>query len=187
MYREPSRWLRYYLTADPVYRTSHFRKHFPVPLSLFRLVFQDLVKYEPFTLCTQRGAIGREGIKGEVKVLVCLRLLGHARSHRDLDDSAQMGKEPKRNYFHLFCANVRAIYVHTLLNRRTTREELVQILERYGASGLPGYIDAMDSMKIKWQNFQISHEGQYKNRKYGSMKTMGMEAWCDRYLYCLKR
>lgn len=117
-----------------------FRKNLRVSKSLFRRMWQDMVLYDACTWSTKRDAIGREGIRGEVKVLMCLRLLGHARSLRDLDGSAQMGKETIRKYFHLFCVQVRDIYGPVLLKKRPTKQELQDMSKRYGDAG---FLDAL--------------------------------------------
>lgn len=183
IYRENSRWIPYYLAEDPVYPASTFRENFRVPLSLFKKLWADLLNYDSTTWGTSRDAVSRDGIRGEVKVLVCLRLLGHARSLRDLDDSAQMGKETIRKYFWLFCRHVMEIYGPALLNRRPTKAELWSVQEGYKAAGFPGCVGAVDVMTLRWKNCPISHHGQYKNAKKGTMPTIGIEAWCDRSLY----
>lgn len=78
--------------------------------------------YDPATWSTQRDEIGREGIRGEVKVVVCFRLLGYGRSLWYLDDSTHIGKDSIRKYFYLFSAHIKAIYGPSLLNRRPTKQ-----------------------------------------------------------------
>lgn len=66
--------------------------------------------YTKGTFGERSRTVGRVGIQSEVKVLVCLRLLGSETSLRQLDDSACMSKGTIRSYFKKFCKYIKDIY-----------------------------------------------------------------------------
>lgn len=46
-----------------------------------------------------------------------------------------------------------------------------------------GYIGIVECIQIIWNNCPIAHQFEFMNTKYGSMATMGVQAWCDLNLY----
>lgn len=116
IHREPYQWVRNNHSANLVYPTSHYSQQNRVPISIFRRVWEYLRAHYRNACSTQDDAIGRQGIRGEVRLIVCLRLLGHDRSFQDLYHSSQMAKNTIRRYFHLF---VRMFERYTVLTYLT--------------------------------------------------------------------
>lgn len=100
--RRKSAWETDYLDSNTIYPNHIFQRSFRVPRNLFLKLHIDLLCSNDTTWKTQRDGIGRHGIRSEIKIIVCLRLLGSGRSIDDLDDSEQMGRETIRSYFNLF-------------------------------------------------------------------------------------
>lgn len=181
--RGPSPWIDFYLGSDPTYPGNVFRQRFRVPRSLFYKLHTDLVNYDCNTWDTRRDCTGRDKIRSEIKVLVCLRLLGTGRSLDDLDDCAQMGRETIRYYFKRFCKDMLVIYGGQFLNRRPRPDELQKLQDDYNNEGFAGCVGAIDCCKIKWKNCPYSLKGQYHSLKDGHLATIQVEAWCDHDLY----
>lgn len=118
-----------------------------------------------------------------MKVLACLRLLRTGDSYDRLDDGACMAEETIRQYFRLFCVDVKHLYEGIYLNRKPTTEELREIESMYRSAGFTGCGGAIDCMKLVWKNCPIQEKGQYHNPREGHMATIVVEAWCDRRLY----
>lgn len=66
-----SPWIRYYLVHSPTYPGTVVRRRFRVPRALFLKIHTDLLSFAPRFWKTKVDGIGREGIRSEVKVLVC--------------------------------------------------------------------------------------------------------------------
>lgn len=70
--------------------------------------------------------------------MACIRMLRSARFLCDLDDFAYMGKEIRRQYFRLFCIDMRTIYNPKYLNRKPTRAKFATVATVYDRDGFPG-------------------------------------------------
>lgn len=94
------------LVPNTAKRTALFRALFRVPLAMLVLINPDLIAHRPVVCDTEVDGVGKKGIPSEVKVTVCMRLVGIARSIQDLVDEAKMGKETTRYSFREFCVEV---------------------------------------------------------------------------------
>lgn len=116
--------MRYYLSPTRMYPASMFRDVFRGPIILFQRILGDFVAFNSRRWSTRTDALGRRGIRAEDKVLGCIRLIGSARSLRDLDDGAKMGKETIRRYLAKFYHNIGQLYGISYLTCRPTTAEL---------------------------------------------------------------
>ena len=107
-------------------------------------IAQDLFSFNPTVWQTRTDAARRRGQQTEVKVMVCLRVLGSGCSLDDVDDKARMAPEPVRYYMKHFVSDVLSIYSAEFLNRYPSRFELQRITAKYGDDGFMGCIGAID-------------------------------------------
>lgn len=181
--REPSHWMRYYMGPNLMYPTTTLHRVFHVPRTLFWRIISNLIHQNHTKWSTRTDGFGRKGKEAEIKVMVCLRLLGSARSLRDLDDGACMGKETIWKYFCQLCIDMRTIYGPTYLNWRSTSTEIGAVATTYDRAGFYRWVGAVDVMEVQCKNCASSHEGQYYNPKDGKLATIRVEASCDHELY----
>ena len=113
----------YYLSENPVYPASHFRRRFGIPLSLYRKLEHDLPLIEP-NLTQKVDAAGKLGVTVWQKILGSLRRLSDGCSYSSLDDQSRMSVESMRHAFNDFFKAVKTCYGDTYLNRIPTEEEL---------------------------------------------------------------
>ena len=78
-------WYRDYLSPNPVYSPSHFRRRFRIPLSLFKRLERELPIVEP-CLRLRTDAAGKHGPEHWQKILSALRRLADGCSYSTLDD-----------------------------------------------------------------------------------------------------
>lgn len=76
--------------------------------------------------------------------MVCLKILGSGASSRNLEDGAQMGKQPIRSYVRNLVLDVKGIDDAMILNRRPIRSEMGSIYSVYTDTGFTGCIGAVD-------------------------------------------
>lgn len=181
--RGTSAWMHQFVGPHATKTPALFRALFRVPKAMFIKILADLVAYRPLVWGTTTDAVGRKGIPSEIKVLVCLRLIGTARSLQDLVDQAEMGKETIRYYLRQFADDIEAVYGSVFLNRWPTRAERGAIAEIYAKRGMAGCIGAVDCCKMVWKNCPYEVKGQFHNSNDGKLATMSVEAWCDSDLY----
>lgn len=81
---------------------------------------------------------GKKGLKSEMKMPCCLRLLRTGRAYDHMDDSPRMGEETILLYFRHFCRDVKAIYDNKLFNHRLNAKEEMYMEQNYSEAGLPG-------------------------------------------------
>lgn len=79
--RFESPWIRGsgYMDELPVYSADHLNARFRAPKIFFSKLRRDLLMYDYGTWRTKVDAAGKEGIRSEIEILACLRLLGTGR------------------------------------------------------------------------------------------------------------
>jgi len=181
--RGESTWVSDYLGESHIYGLRSFRRRFRVPRGMFAELHHDLTTHFPQIWSQRKNAVGRLGIRSEVRVLACLRFLGTSRSFDDMDDAARMAPETLRGYVKEFCTAIHNLYGDLFLNRLPTSTELCQVQDNYGDYGFRGCVCAVDCCKIVWKNCPFSLKGQYHNTKEWKLVTIQVEAWCERNQY----
>ena len=181
--RGKSSWVTDYLGETPLYPLRSFRRRFRVPRALMLKIAQDLMEFNPDIWKTRVDAAGRSGQQTEVKVMVCLRVLGSGCSLEDVDDKARMAPETVRYYMKHFVKDIQAIYGSDYLNRYSGRVELQRIAAKYADDGFVGCIGAVDCCHLAWKNCPLEEKGQYHNPKDSKLAVMKVEAWCDSDLF----
>lgn len=182
--RGRSSWATEYLSQHPIYSSREFRQRFCVPRAMFHRIHGDLVATYPKVWATREDAARKAGIPSQIKVLVCLHILGTGRAFDDVDDSAKMAPETARKYFKLFCRHVVELYGDSFLNRRPSVTQLDKIEQKYAEQGFVGCAGAVGCCTILWKNCPTALKGKYQKSKNSNMASIQVEAWCDRDLYC---
>jgi hypothetical protein len=100
-----SSWEQDYLSCNPTYPPSMFRRAFRIPLKLYFLMRKELIGAEPRLLQLKDG-LGRLGHTTDQKLLVCFRRLANGTSYTQLDDQARMSVESPRQVTNLFLNSV---------------------------------------------------------------------------------
>ena len=146
-------------------------------------IAQDLLEFNPEIWKRRTDAAGRSGQGTEVKVMVCLRVLGSGCSLEDIDDKARMAPETVRYYLQHFVKHIQDMYGSEYLNRYPGRAELQRIAAKYADDGFVGCIGAVDCCHLTWKNCPLEEKGQYHNPKDSKLAVMKVEAWCDAHLF----
>jgi len=121
-----------------------FRRRFRLPYPVFVDFVEQCKLHNVFDLKYQRF------LPVELKILVCLRILGRDHTADDCNDSCDaIGISTVRSIFHTFVENVCKRMFHRYVGF-PTGNRLEEVLNTYAKLGLPGCVGSFDCTHVKW-------------------------------------
>lgn len=118
---------------QPIYPYDQFHEVFRIPFEMFVRIEADLrLLWDGGEDCTHTM-----GMRAPIKILTVLRLLGHDRAARDMDDHARIGASTILNFRKEFCKLIIRVYGPRYL-QPATREEMMKLAQQHADIGLPG-------------------------------------------------
>lgn len=107
--RVDSPWVSYYLGEAPLYPLDTYRNVLPVPRCVFHRMHREILRHLSHVWKRRVDRFHKQGIRSEVRVLTCIRMLGSGDSLRGMDDQGQIGREATRTYMKHFYRKIREI------------------------------------------------------------------------------
>lgn len=138
--RSVSFWIKDYVDQNPTYPDTIFKRRFSIPRVFYYILKEDLLRHRSGYWKQKVNVIGHKCIPKDLKILSALRILSTGCASDNLDDCVYMAEKTIRQYFTQFCIDVIEIYGGLFYNRFPTKEELMDIEQRYTEIGFPGCI-----------------------------------------------
>lgn len=127
-----------YLSTEPKYPETLFKRRFRMSSNLFKKIYRDIPEVDKF-FTEMRDALGRRGVSPLQKIVAALRMLCYGEGADRQDEYLQIGQTTARAACIRFCKAIRAKYGEKYL-RDPTIEDLRRILQVNTIRGFPGMI-----------------------------------------------
>jgi len=140
------------LIKDPLVKDCNsrvgktFRRRFRVPFPIFEYVVDLCREHNIFDM----NSCFKERIPIQIKVLVCLRILGRANCADDISEMSFVGESTCNYLFKTFVINFSKLKDMFIIQPAVGSELLKRIMDEYAALGLPGCVGSMDCTHLHW-------------------------------------
>jgi Plant transposon protein len=121
-----------------------FRRRFRVPFPVFEQVLVPL--------CREKNVFETKSahrIPIEMKVLLCLRILGRNSCADDASELSGVAESSCLAFFKIFVKNF-AKYIYPMYVKVPEGDNLARVMEVYRKLGFPGGLGSMDCTRLKW-------------------------------------
>jgi hypothetical protein len=148
-------WMQLYKDPKTRLRDSReykeFRLKFRVPIMVFDLIKAQCIEFNIF----EQKDKYRTKIPIEIKLLLCLRVLGRDECMDSIGEFCQVRPNTCLFYFHKFIKNY-PLFLKDKIIKLPDKDELSKIMAVYNKLGLPGAIGSVDATHIKWDRSRLS-------------------------------
>lgn len=120
---------------------------FRVSLERFERLQKDHMLHAPGTWGTRSDAVGKEGVKSEVKYWYLSTSLGLYQVRR-IEDKSQMGVETLCQYFLKLIVDLNIMYKGSILNRRTNHSDRGANEQAYEDAGFTRCMGSVDFIEL---------------------------------------
>jgi len=146
-------------TRDPTsYLGRRFLRRFRIPAPFF-LDWLVPTAREVNLFNTNRnpkGSLRQEQIPLEIKLLICLRILGRGATNDDMSEPSYVSESYCGVIFRQFIVNFSRLFKEQFIKQPTT-SELRSIMQAYALVGFPGCVGSIDCTHIRWWNCPSKH------------------------------
>ena len=122
-----------------------FRRRFRMPYNLFSYILKRCKEKSIFSSVTSEHS----QIPDEIKLMLCLRVLGRDNIFDDIGEMSDMGESTALSVFTKFVLSFRINFQDEFI-RIPEGEDLKKVMEIYSKLGLPGCVGSIDATHLKW-------------------------------------
>lgn len=122
-----------------------FRRRFRMPYNLFSYIL---------TRCREKAIFSPVGsnksqIPDEIKLMLCLRVLGRDNLFDDISEMSDMGESTALSVFTKFVLSFSFLFQEEFI-KIPEGDDLKNVMEIYSKLGLPGCVGSIDATHLKW-------------------------------------
>ena len=106
------------------------------------------------TRCREKAIFSSVGsnhsqIPDEIKLMLCLRVLGRDNLFDDISEMSDMGESTALNVFTKFVVSFSFLFQEEFI-KIPEADDLMKVMEIYSKLGLPGCVGSIDATHLKW-------------------------------------